>query len=184
MRDRKKRKLFEEVIEPYYQNVYSFILGKTSDSELAQDLTQNTFEKAWFKLDQLQNVEAALSWTLSIADNEKNMYFRAQNAEKRSLFEEASYEGMESELIDLESDVLDLILLNESKEDAIKALYQVKEEYFEVLRLRIIEDLSYKEIAGILKMNEGTARTRYRRGLICLREEYTRLMGGEKREQR
>ena len=182
MRESKKRELFEAVIEPYYQNVYYFVLGKTNDHELAQDLTQNTFEKAWHKLDQLQNAEAALSWLLSIAKNEKNLYFRAQGAEKRALFEETSYENMDVELNDLENDVLDTILLNESKEDAIKALYQVEDDYFEVLRRRIIEGLPYKEIAEILNMKEATARTRYRRGLEYLKEEYAKVTGGENRE--
>lgn len=181
MRERKKRELFEERIEPCYNKVYYFLLGKTEDHELAQDLTQNAFEKAWHKLDQLQNSQSALSWILSIAKNEMNLYFRAQNAEKRALFVETSYEDMDVdvELGDLENDVLDTILLNESKEDAIKALYQVKEEYFEVLRLRMIEDLSYKEIAEVLNMKEATARTRYRRGLDCLKEEYVKVTGGE-----
>ncbi len=62
MREGKKRKLFEAVIEPCYENVYRFILSQTKDQELTQDLTQNTFEKAWLKLEQLRDTEAALSW--------------------------------------------------------------------------------------------------------------------------
>lgn len=182
MREGKKRKLFEAVIEPCYENVYRFILSQTNDQELAQDLTQNTFEKAWLKLEQLQDTAAALGWLLSIASSEKNLYFRAQSTDKRSLFKETPYDGSELELIDLESNVLDAILLKESGMEAIKALYQVEGDFREVVRLRIIEDLDYKEIAEILDMKEGTVRTRYRRGLICLREEYAKVIGGENRD--
>lgn len=182
MREGKRRKLFEAVIEPYYENVYRFIRSQTNDHELAQDLTQNTFEKAWLKLEQLRDEEAALSWLLSIAEREKNLYFRAQNRDKRSLFKETPYDGSELELIDLESNVLDAILLKELKAEAIQALYGVEEQYREVMRLRIIEILDYKEIAELLDMKEGTVRTRYRRGLICLREEYEKVIGGENRE--
>ncbi|SCK00324.1 Sigma-24 [uncultured Eubacterium sp.] len=179
MREGKKRKLFEAVIEPYYENVYRFILSQTNDQELAQDLTQNAFEKAWLKLEQLRDTEAALSWLLSIANSEKNLYFRAQNRNKRSLFKETLYDGTELELIDLESNVLELVLLKESKMEAIKALYQVEEKYREVVWLRIIEEMEYEKIAETLDMKEGTVRTRYRRGLICLREEYAKVIGGE-----
>ena len=48
--------------------------------------------------------------------------------------------------------------------------------------LRIIEEMEYDEIAETLDMKEGTVRTRYRRGLICLREEYAEVIGGENRE--
>ncbi len=182
MREEKKRELFEKVIEPCYENVYRFIRSQTKDQALAQDLTQNAFEKAWFKLEQLQDEEAALSWLLSIANSEKNLYFRAQNRDKRSLFKDTPYDGSELKIIDLECNVLDEILLNESRMEAIKALYQVEEKYREVVWLRIIEEMEYEKIAETLDMKEGTVRTRYRRGLICLREEYEKVLGGENRE--
>ncbi len=182
MREGKKRELFEKAIEPCYENVYRFIRSQTKDQELAQDLTQNTFEKAWLNLEQLEDKTAALSWLFSIAVSEKNLYFRAQNRDKRSLFKETPYDGSELEIVDLESNVLDAILLNESRMEAIKALYQVEEKFREVLWLRIIEDMKYEEIAEILDMKEGSIRTRYRRGLICLKEEYAKVIGGETRE--
>lgn len=184
MREGKKRKLFEEVIEPYYQNVYNFIVSKTNDSELAQDLTQNTFEKAWFKLEQLKEKEAALKWIFSIAQNEIRIYFRAQGTQKRSLFEEESFEEFEGDVASLEHDVLDVIIARESKEDAMEAFRGVKEEYRDVLWLRIMEEMSYAEIAEVLVMKEATARTKYRRGLIYLKAAYEKVTGGENHERR
>lgn len=62
MRLGQKKRLFTKLIEPHYEGVYYYILSVVKDSSLAQDLTQSTMEKAWNRLGQLSNENAAHSW--------------------------------------------------------------------------------------------------------------------------
>ncbi len=184
MNHRKKQRIFKKAIEPEYKRVYYFIyahLGR--DRELAADLTQDTMEAAWYKLEQLENIDAASAWLMQIAMNEMRKYFRAQNTRKRGYFSEESYEPQELERLEepeqAEADVLDKIIAMEDGERLMAAMNQIPKTYLILLNLRLIQDLRFSQIAEIMEMEEAKARVYYSRGVKMLGKAYRRLTGEE-----
>lgn len=181
MNDRKRRNLFEKLIEPLYQDTFYFIVSRVRNKELAEDLTQNTMEKSWYKLELVTNTEAVRGWVLTIALNEIRMSARAQNTQKRALYEAESGDITEMEIAGCEQDILDQIIAKESIEAVLVALSRLRRIYREILELRLINELPFEQIANLLELNGATARVRYKRGLEYLREEYMKVSGGEKK---
>lgn len=79
----KNKKIFTKNIEPEYKRIFAFIYSRLDkNKELAQDITQNTMEIAWLKIDQIKNVESTRAWLMQIAMNEIRKYFRMQSSKK------------------------------------------------------------------------------------------------------
>lgn len=183
MNHKKRQRIFERKIMVEYERVFNFIYSRVDhDLELARDITQDTMERIWDRLDQLENKESPRGWIMQIAVNEIRKYFRAQNARKRGAFQEESYELHEFEELNnpeaAEADVLDLIVAQEERSLLIKALEQVKEPYQVILDLRLIQDLKFSRIAEIMQMDEAITRVYFQRGVKMLKKEYEKLAEG------
>ena len=186
MNRKRKERIFNEKIEPEYKRVFNFIYSRLErNRELSEDVTQETMEIAWNKLDQLQNIDSSRSWLMQIAMNEIRKYYRAQSTRKRGDYHEESYdlhefEGLEN-LNNIEKDVLDTIIANEEQALLMDALNRVKENYRVLFDLRFIQDLKFAQIANIVQIDESIARVYYGRGIKMLDKEY-RLLKGEGRK--
>lgn len=182
MNPKKKRRLFDAKIGPEYQRIFAFIYARLDrDRELAMDITQDTMELAWNRIDQLKNIESARAWLMQIAMNEIRKYFRVQNTQKRNLFQEESYDLQDFEIFEnpeqIEADVLDIIIAKEDRRIMMAALERVREKYRILLDLRLVQDLKFSQIATILQMEEGTVRVYYGRAVKMLDKEYRQIVG-------
>ena len=74
----------------------------------------------------------------------------------------------------------ELLLAAEDREALAKAMNQLPVEYRQILTLRAIDDLSYTQIAEILKLREGTVKSRLNRARAALRKKL--LQNGNKME--
>ncbi len=184
MKRKKRIQLFENRIEPEYKRVFCFIYSQVhKNKELAKDLTQNTMENAWMKIDQVRNENSIRAWLMQIAVNEVKKHFRRQNTQKRGLFEEESYEFNYNEISktieQVEEDVLDQIIIKEKEGLLMEALNNVPGKYQTIIDLRLIQDLKFKEIAEIMLMEPAQVRVYYKRGLNLLYKEYLQLTNGD-----
>lgn len=183
--NRKRRiQLFENKIEPEYKRVFCFIYSRVDkDKELANDITQNVMENAWLKIEQVRNEASIRAWLMQIAVNEVKKYFRMQSAQKRSLFDEESYELNQSEasktIEQVEEDVLDQIIIKEKEVLLMEALNNIPGKYQMLIDLRLLQDLKFNEIAEIMEMDPAQARVYYKRGLVLLYKEYSQLLKGD-----
>lgn len=179
---KKKEHIFDKKIEPEYTRVFNFLYSRLDGNrELAEDITQDTMEMAWYKLDQLKKIQSSRAWLMQIAVNEMRKYFRAQNTQKRGAFQEESYDLYEAADFEdpdkAEADVLDMIIAKEDGECLIRALERVPEKYRILLDLRLIHDLKFAEIAQIVEEDEAKVRVYYGRGAKLLGKEYRLLAG-------
>lgn len=184
MNGKRRIQLFESKIEPEYKRVFCFVYSRVyKDKELAQDITQSTMENAWLKIEQVRNEESIRAWLMKIAVNEVKKYFRIQNAQKRSLFEEESYEFYHSEISktaeQVEDDVLNQIIIKEKENLLIEALNNVSSRYQVIIDLRLVQDLKFNEIAEIMRMDPAQVRVYYKRGVMLLYKEYLQLSNGD-----
>lgn len=81
--DRRRKELpkIENIIESYGQYVYNLALKLSANPEYADDLTQETFIKAWLHIKELRSPEAIKKWLRIICINEFRMSLRKQQRE-------------------------------------------------------------------------------------------------------
>ncbi len=140
----------------YNQDVKQFILSKTKNEQIANDLLQETFIKIHTKLDTLKDYDKLKSWVFSIARNTIMDYFK-RSANTREVFDTDIMQEDSHETHD-EKDCLQGI---------IKSL---PKKYRDPLFLADIKGLKQAEVAKQLKLQLPTTKSRIQRArkLIAL----------------
>ena len=149
---------FQELVARYHQKVYMVILGLLRNREDALEVAQETFFRAYRKINSFQGGSSFYTWIYRIA---VNLAIDAQRRQKRNPldFRESIDELMESQdevAKDPFSDVYD----KELRQNLISAINDLTPEHKAVIVLRTIEGLSYKDIGEILGCSEGTVMSR------------------------
>lgn len=145
----------EDMYKQYAKSVYKFLLSKTFDSHLAEELTQETFFQAVKSIDKFEGKSDIFTWLCSIAKNQLYSYFKKSNKEILN-FDEA---------LEIQTETLENIYFSDfNKLEILKILHKFQEPMKEVMYLRITGDLSFKEIGEILGKNENWARVTFYRG--------------------
>ena len=145
---------FEMVFRENNQFVFRFLMKLCGDVSLAEELTQETFFRAYMNLSALRNEEKVAVWLCQIA---KNTYFAWFNEQKRK--------QPISQPIS-ENSTPDIAELFEEKELAGKAfsvLHALEEPYKEVFMLSVFGGLSLKDISAMFGKSESWARVTYYR---------------------
>lgn len=148
------RETFEKQIREYTPNLYRLAYGILRSREDAEDVVSETILRAYEKLHTLRRQEAFRAWLMQIAANEaKKIYAR----NKRS------------------SPVEDLEVYMPAFQDEHHELWDVvmglEIGYREVILLYYYERFTIPEIAGALRISEGTVKSRLSRGRKLLREQ-------------
>jgi RNA polymerase sigma factor (sigma-70 family) len=152
---------FEQVVSMHYQSLYRFALGLTGQENEAWDLAQQTFYRWATKGHQLQDKSKAKSWLFTTLHREFLNSLRRQNRFPHLEMEAAAPE-LPAVPPTAEATADGAIVLD--------ALRRVEEPYRTVLLLFYLEDHSYREIADILGIPEGTVMSRISRGKALLRQ--------------
>ena len=128
-------------VNEHSDKVYLFILRSMRDTNRAQDVVQDAFEKLWLKIDTVESNKAK-SYLFTIAYNKMIDIFRKEN---RSSYLENSQ--LESDSEDhAYSDIKDVL------DEALNNLPEIQRS---VVMLRDYEGYNYKEIGEITGLNEG-----------------------------
>ena len=162
----------EEIYLKYAKNVYSFLMSKTHDAEIAEEVTQETFYQAIKSIDRFDESSSVTTWLCAIAKNQLMAYLR-----KHKMEEPLSVETEDGETIS----VIDKVAYETSAEtkavesderiELMKKLHYLKEPYREICYLRIFANLSFKEIGDVFGKSENWARVSFYRGKEALRKE-------------
>ena len=151
---------FGDIYEKYFKDVYLFILAISKNADIAEEITQATFFKALKEIKNFKGNCSVKSWICQIA---KNLYVDQMRKRKLCSLDEVKEAAA---FTDIEECMID-------KNDAIsiyKILHCLEEPYKEVFTLRVLGELSFKEIADIFSKNESWARVTYHRARIKIRE--------------
>lgn len=143
----------------YEQNVkivYHFLYSITHDGQLAEELTQETFLRAYQSIERYDGNCKLSTWLCQIAKHVYKQYLYKHKREVPMLFEELSI----SSTLDTEKQVLTKIELL----DVLKEMQKLPEQMREVMYLRVIGEISFKEIGEILGHSENWARVNFYRG--------------------
>lgn len=162
----------------YEKDIFRFLCSITGNPETAQDLLQNTMEKAWRNLDQLKEIEKSKKWIFSIAYREAMQYYRRRN--QNVVYEDtAESRNHTQELYEVRDEIADFIINRDECQVIKKALCRLEVKYQRLIRMRYLEDLPMKEIAELLDLNYSTVRVYMGRALVRLKEIYSEIERGK-----
>ncbi len=157
--------------ERYSRAVYSFSLRIVGDAQVAEEILQEVFVRAWQQGGSFQSARGSLiTWLLSITHNlsidevrrRKRRPQKAESEEPESILATLPDEGL-----DVEEEVW-LSSLRVSIQDALQQLPAAQREAIE---LAYFQGLTQREIADTLGEPLGTIKTRMRLGMLKLREQ-------------
>lgn len=157
---------FAQAYDLYVDQIYRFIFFKIPTAEEAQDLTSETFLKTWQYIIDGNKVENLRALLYRIARNLIIDYYRKSRNEVSIDEETPLLKEQDAVVVDSVSDDVDLTI---AKELVQKKLYDLKDEYREVIILRHIEELSIKEIAEIIEKKPGAVRVTLYRAVHTLK---------------
>jgi len=163
---------FEALYERYNDRICRYLIRMVGDDGVGCELTQETFLKAWEALPGLRQPEKFVGWLYRIATNCTHTY--QQRGKRLRLVPWDLYRGGAEELIaeGPEAQVEESELLK-------LALARVSPTYRPCLILYVIEELSQREIAHLLKIKEASVSKYVSRGKEELRQIYHQLVIGQ-----
>lgn len=167
-------KAFEELLFRHKDRIYRAIYLKIRNQELAEDIFQETFVKIinTLKLGNYNEEGKFLPWALRIANNLVIDYFRKSN--KVRMISEASSRSDDfnifSTLSSEDKNVQEDWCHKELEEQMVNLIEYLPQAQSDILKMRLYEDLSFKEIADKENISINTALGRMRYALINLRK--------------
>ena len=141
---------FKNLLELFWNDVYMFLQNKTNNENDAEDLTLQTFTKAFDKIQQYNSDYSFKSWIISIS---RNLFIDNYRKNKKDLLvlEDGNSKGFQ-ELTDEEEELNEDHLINEQNlANLLSAIKKLKPHYQKVIQLRFFQEYSYKEIAEELE---------------------------------
>ena len=158
---------FRQLIETYQKPVYQVIRRMVLIHEDADDLTQNTFIKAYKALDRFEGNSSLFTWLYRIATNE-SLTFLEKKKKRYFLSLEDHQEKLESYV-----DSSATLSGDEIQVKLQKCLLKLPDKQRLVFHLKYEEDLSYEEISKITGTSIGALKASYHHAVKKIEQELT-----------
>jgi len=168
---------FGRIVRSYQRAVYRVAYGLTRNAGDADDVTQETFLRAWQAIGRFRVGEPLYPWLARIATNASFSLLRRRKRRPEVALEPlveagAQWAGTDDPVADAAA--------GERDERLARAFAGLSEEHRAVLALRVLEDLSYEEIARTLRIPVGTVMSRLSRARVELRSRLGTMTGESK----
>ncbi|MBV8808790.1 MAG: sigma-70 family RNA polymerase sigma factor [Acidobacteriaceae bacterium] len=165
-----RQDLFERTVLPYLNSAYNLARWLTRNPQDAEDIVQEAFLRALRSFDTFIPGRDARAWLLAIVRNSCRTFLRRNQSHEATI----QLDDSSQPAADTWSDPEAVLITNVNSQRVRQAVEELPVEYPEILVLRELEELSYKEIAQIAEIPLGTVMSRLSR---ARRELYTRLGG-------
>ena len=173
------QRAWHTLVNSQHKRVYAICYRFTNDAADAEDITQDVFLKVYRNLSSFDGSKGSLqTWITTLARNllvdnyRRTRLDRASDSLDVSLSSEQDGPTMSERLADTRPNQEQQYSGLELKATIQQALAKLSPELREAVILRDLEDMDYKEIALVLKIPEGTVKSRISRG----RGELARLL--------
>lgn len=176
-----KHERYSELVRRYKSLVTSYAFSRVNQREMAEDLAQETFVRAFVALENLKKPSAFSAWILSIAHNVCIDHLRSKS--RTVSLEVHSEKDSQGEIV-LENKkdrpVMERMAHAEMRSMILQAIDGLGEEYRVTLLLRHVNGQSCEEIAQTLGVSLGTVTSRLSRAHRLLRERLSKLKEPDK----
>jgi len=158
---------FNEIYESLWPQVYKFIYYKVQNTEEAEELTQEVFQKVYRQLKKQNiNEEKIKAYTFTAARN--IVYDLWRNKGRRPKIVDIGTLNEKGIEVEYDNQMMESNLVVE------EALKNLSEEDREIITLRILEGYSVNEVSEILGMPTGTVKSKQFRALQKLKEKLSK----------
>ncbi len=164
---------FEEIVKRYQRRVYGTAYRVTRRHDLADDVAQEAFVRAWQALPRFDVGRPFGPWVCRIAANLAVSHMRSPRQREEPLPESLGEAPA--------PDPLDGVLEGEAKRLLEGALERLSAEQRAVFVLRVFEEMTYQQIAEALTVPVGTVMSRLSRAREHLREALLPYLGSDRR---
>ncbi|MDO4574573.1 MAG: RNA polymerase sigma factor [Planctomycetia bacterium] len=158
--------MFERWVAEYRRPIFGYLLSLVRDGSLADDLTQETFFKAWKHRARYQEQGTARAYLFRIADRTLLDYRRKK---KENVYDDAAWECFSDENPDPSPPPGEKLQLREEIRRLRETMGYLTEPQRRVLSLRYFSQLKFSEIAEVLELPLNTVLSHARRGLLELK---------------
>jgi len=157
----------EELMNLYGNDILRISYMYLKDKSMAEDAFQEVFVKVYKNFHKISDVENIKSWLISIAINTCRDMLRTSWFKRIICFgeKEEYYNSIESE-----DNVEKLVMSKIENKEIFNKVINLPNKYKEPILLYYYEELSTVEIASVLKVPEGTVRSRLHRGRKLLKD--------------
>jgi RNA polymerase sigma-70 factor (ECF subfamily) len=169
---------FETVVRRYQRRVYGVALRIVRAHDVADDVAQEAFVRAWRSLDRFELGRPFGPWVCRIAANLAVNHVRSPRAR-----EEGLPEGY-AETRSSDPGPLGAVLDAEARQVLDEAMQGLSREQRAVFVLRTVEEMSYEEIAGALGISQGTVMSRLFRARERLAKALAPYLGAAARHRK
>lgn len=160
---------FETIYKDNQSKIYRFLYKMCADAQLSEELTQETFYRAFLSFGKFRGDCEIFTWLATIAKYE---YFRFLKKSKRGGFENVSLDCIVTQCVDTQaSTAMDQIVQHELHERVRQILKQLPQKNTDVVILRLYADMTFRQIADTLKITESSAKVLYFRAKNMLKEK-------------
>jgi len=167
---------FDLLVLKYQSRLISIAFKYVKERQLAEDITQEAFIKAYKSIDSFREESSFYTWVYRITVNTAKNYLVSLKRKKDFLMSDLSEDdSFYPEKLDIESPQ-EILKANELRDLIFEALSTLGEETRTALSLREFDGLSYEQIAGIVNCPVGTVRSRIFRGREIIEEEIGKYM--------
>lgn len=172
IRTKRDPEAFARIYDRYVEAIYRYALLKLPGTEEAQDATAETFTKAWQYLSENRQVTHVRALLYQIARSVIADFYRKHD--QAFLYDPVTFQAdPASSEISERTDPKQGQAYAEARADlalVLERLGRLKEDYQDVLTLRLIDDLPFSVIADILGKKTGHVRVMYHRALKALND--------------
>ena len=162
---------FSILVDRYQKRVYGFIFSKVKDADLADDVFQDTFVKVIknLRLGKYKDHGRFLSWVMRIAHNIIMDHFRKINRLPKY---DSKHEDLVlmDRLIEKSNSIEDLMIETQIHADLSILIDELPQTQKEVLRMRLFQEMSFKDIGEQTGVSINTALGRMRYAILNLRK--------------
>ncbi len=176
---------WEEIVRLQQRRIYNLCYRFTNSPDDAQDLTQDVFIRVYRTLGSYDVEKGAFTtWLTTLTRNLLVDHFRRSRQDRitdsmdAGIRDEEDAPTLGSQIADPQPSQDDRLASKETQQLVRAALARLSPDLREAVILRDLQDMDYKEIAQVLRVPEGTVKSRINRG----RTELARLLSRNKRQ--
>jgi len=161
---------FAPLYDLYYLQIFKYVIKGVKDQNDAAEITSDVFAKAMFKIDTYKFKGVPFgSWLHQVARNEMFDYYSRNQSDKFLRATEKELNGLNDHIDNSEDEITSKSNKEEKISQIITSLEILHDDDLELIEMRFFEERSFKEMAEILNLTEGNARTKTHRAINKLK---------------